>query len=84
MSSLSSDTTPGQGRLGRWDAISIIIGIVIGVTIYADPGLIFSFTLEPRWGLLVWIFGGCLALIGGSVTQNWPPLIHAPAVITIT
>jgi basic amino acid/polyamine antiporter, APA family len=64
MNSSTKETSAGEGQLGVWDAISIIVGIVIGTTIYMVPQLIFSNVENPRWGLLVWIFGGLLALIG--------------------
>ena len=59
----SSDTNEGQ--LGLWDAVSIIVGIVIGTTIFELPWLIFANTPNPWMGLGVWVFGGFLALVGG-------------------
>jgi amino acid transporter len=58
------EATPAQGQLGLWSTISIIVGIVIGTTIYKVPWLIFSNTANPGWGLLVWAIGGLIALIG--------------------
>jgi APA family basic amino acid/polyamine antiporter len=55
---------PAEGQLGLWDAISIIIGIVIGVTIFKVPWLIFGNSSDPWSGLLVWVLGGVLALVG--------------------
>lgn len=54
-----------QPQLGLWDAISIITGIVIGTSIFKIPWLIFANASDPWMGLLVWIFGGFLALVGG-------------------
>src|SRR5437867_10012099 len=62
MSSDSIDTSAGQ--LGLFSTICIIVGIVIGTTIYKVPWLIFANTADPRWGLLVWVFGGLIALVG--------------------
>jgi amino acid transporter len=62
----SSPTTPesNEGQLGLFDAISIIIGIVIGTSIFYVPNLIFSSSSDPWMSLAVWVFGGLLALIG--------------------
>ncbi len=53
------------GKLGAWDAASIIVGIVIGTTIFELPWLIFDKTPNPWAGLAVWVFGGFLAFVGG-------------------
>jgi amino acid transporter len=64
MSSASDQAPAGKPQLGLWDAISIIVGIVIGTTIFKVPWLIFDQTADPMWGLLVWVLGGVIALIG--------------------
>lgn len=51
-------------RLGVWDGVSIIIGIVIGVTIFKAPPLIFSNVSGPWQGIAAWGLGGVLSLIG--------------------
>jgi amino acid transporter len=61
---MSSTSNESAGQLGLWDAISIIVGIVIGTTIYMEPSTIFFFSLDPVWGLSVWVIGGLIALIG--------------------
>src|SRR3712207_4545316 len=55
---------PVQAQLGLWDAISIIIGIVIGAGIYETPPLVFQQVSGPWMGLGVWALGGLLSLIG--------------------
>ena len=55
----------GQSQLGLWDAISIITGIVIGTSIFKIPWLIFLNVSDPWMGLIVWVFGGFLAFVGG-------------------
>jgi amino acid transporter len=56
----------GQSQqLGLWDCISIIVGIVIGTTIFYSPGLILNFVPNPWMGVAVWLFGGFLAIMGG-------------------
>jgi APA family basic amino acid/polyamine antiporter len=54
-----------EGQLGLWDAVSIIVGIVIGTTIFELPWLIFANTPNVWMGLAVWVFGGVLAFVGG-------------------
>lgn len=55
---------PIRPQLGLFDAISIIIGIVIGASIYKAPPLIFGNVSDPLTGLGVWAGCGLLALIG--------------------
>ena len=57
---------PGEshGQLGLWDAVSIIVGIVIGTSIFTTPPTIFSNVAGPWEGLGVWLFCGILSLIG--------------------
>ncbi|HLJ94185.1 MAG TPA: amino acid permease [Gemmataceae bacterium] len=58
------ESSPIQAQLGLWDAVSIIIGIVIGAGIYETPPLIFSNVHGPWEGLGVWALGGLLSLVG--------------------
>src|SRR5438067_11886949 len=53
-----------QGSLGLWSVISIIVGIVVGVSIFKVPGTIFSFSSDPWTALAIWAFGGFLAVVG--------------------
>jgi len=53
-----------RARLGLWDAVSIIVGIVIGTTIYKSPQIIMSKVPSPEWGLGAWALGGVLSVIG--------------------
>jgi basic amino acid/polyamine antiporter, APA family len=55
---------PVQARLGLWDAVSIIIGIVIGAGIYETPPLVFKNVSGPWAGLGVWALAGLLCLCG--------------------
>jgi amino acid transporter len=57
-------TQPVLARLGLFDAVSIIVGIVIGATIYKSPQLIMANVASPAWGLGAWALGGVLSLIG--------------------
>ena len=51
-------------RLGLWDAVSMIVGIIIGVGIFTTPAHVFAGAPGPWVGLLVWAVGGFLALVG--------------------
>jgi amino acid transporter len=53
-----------RARLNLWDAVSIIVGIVIGSTIYKSPQFIMGNVTSPAWGLGAWALGGVLSLIG--------------------
>lgn len=55
---------PIKAQLSLWDAVSIIIGIVIGATIYRSPQIIMNAVTTPWMGLAVWAVGGLLAVIG--------------------
>ncbi len=55
---------PVQAQLGLWDAVSIIVGIVIGSTIYVTPAIINGHLPSP-WAVLgTWALGGVLSLVG--------------------
>lgn len=55
---------PIKAQLSLWDAVSIIVGIVIGATIYRSPQVIMNSVTTPWMGLTVWAVGGVLAVIG--------------------
>ncbi|MCS7168902.1 MAG: amino acid permease [Gemmatales bacterium] len=56
-----------QATLSVFDAVCIIVGIVIGSSIYEVPPLIFSNVSGPWMGLGAWLLGGILALVGAFV-----------------
>jgi len=58
-----SDSTDAH-HLGLWDAISIIVGIVVGTAIFKTPQLVFGNVEGPWQGMGCWALGGVLALIG--------------------
>jgi basic amino acid/polyamine antiporter, APA family len=62
------DSQPGAhnppATLSLWDAVSIIVGIVVGVSIFKVPGLIFSNVSSPLEGLVAWGLGAVVALCG--------------------
>lgn len=53
-------------ELGLWDAVSIIIGIVVGAGIYETAPLIFASVSSPSAALGLWALGGLLSLIGAA------------------
>jgi basic amino acid/polyamine antiporter, APA family len=55
----------GRG-LGLWDAVSIIIGIVIGAGIYETAPLVFANVPSAAAALALWSAGGVLSLIGAA------------------
>ena len=55
---------PVPARLGLWDAVSIIIGIIIGATIYQTPPLIYNNVTDSQMAIGVWVLGGILSIIG--------------------
>ncbi|HEX4073436.1 MAG TPA: amino acid permease [Planctomycetaceae bacterium] len=60
-------TDPVERRpaeLGLWDAVSVIVGIVVGVSIFKAPPTVFSNVGTVWQGLVVWALGGVVALVG--------------------
>jgi len=53
-----------DAHLGLWDAVSIIVGIVVGTAIFKTPQLVFGNVEGPWQGMGCWALGGVLALIG--------------------
>jgi len=51
-------------HLGLWDAVSIIVGIVVGTAIFKTPQLVFGNVENAGWGMFAWALGGVLALVG--------------------
>lgn len=51
-------------RLGLFDAVSIIVGIIIGVGIFEFSTQVFRQVPDPAIALGAWALGGVLALIG--------------------
>jgi len=65
-----SSSTPQQthsiphGQLGLWDTVSIIIGIVIGSSIFTTATTIFGNLPGPWEALGIWFLCGVLSLVG--------------------
>ena len=56
-----------QGALGLWDAVSIIVGIVVGSSIFQVAPLILMLSGTAGMGLLLWGVGGLLSFIGALI-----------------
>src|SRR5262245_35249487 len=66
-----------RSALGMWDVVSIIVGIIVGATIFRSPADVFcnispvyqvgGWQLSiPVWltGLVLWVFVGLLSFVG--------------------
>src|SRR5262245_42291442 len=61
---LKSTGAPVAPRLGLWDAISIIVGIVVGTSIFRATATIFDNAGGPWVAIALWIVGGGLVWCG--------------------
>ncbi|MFK3737809.1 APC family permease [Massilia sp. TN1-12] len=50
--------------LGLREAVTLIVGIVIGAGIFKAPAAVAAMTGSPPWMFLAWILGGVLSLVG--------------------
>ena len=55
--------TTVRPELGLWDTVSIIIGIVIGTSIYVIPSIVNGNLDSPAEVIGVWALGGVLSLL---------------------
>lgn len=53
-----------QPTLGLREAITLIVGIVIGAGIFKAPAAVAGLTGSPGWMFLAWALGGVLSLVG--------------------
>ncbi len=63
---MPTNSTVGRPKqqLTLFDALSIIIGIVIGAGIYETTPLIAKSLAQPVWLIGIWVVGGIISLIG--------------------
>ena len=59
-----------RSKLGLWDAVSIIVGIVIGAGIYETAPAVFANAGGPALALGVWLLGGVLSLSVPAATRS--------------
>ena len=56
---------PGDGpRLSLWDSVCLIVGIIIGASIYQSSQYIFQSSGSASMGMAAWAIGGVVSLIG--------------------
>jgi len=55
---------PIRPTLSLWDAVSIIVGIVVGTAIFKSPTMVFQNVTGPWAAMGVWLLGGLLSLNG--------------------
>jgi amino acid transporter len=76
MDSQSNPPDERQAELGLWDAVSVIVGIVVGVSIFKVSPIVFS-NVDTAWkGIAVWCVCGLVALVGafcyGELATTYP------------
>ena len=64
--SQSTSAAPGQS-LGLWDAVAIVVGIVIGSGIFRLPSFVAGNVDSSTLFLLLWVAGGAISFIGALV-----------------
>lgn len=77
---MSSDSPAAEFNsrrvLGAWDAISLILGIVIGTSIFRSTKSIYGMMPGVGSTLLLWIAGGILSILGAlcfaELAAAWP------------
>ena len=63
---MNTPPSPPETRqqLSLWDAISLMIGIVVGTSLFVSPRMVFSSVPSGPAGMAVWALGGVLSTIG--------------------
>jgi amino acid transporter len=57
-------TEPARKTLGPFDAVGLIVGIIIGAGIFRSPSDVFAAVAEPAAGLWLWAAGAVVSLCG--------------------
>jgi len=69
-------TSDARGRLSLWDGVSVVVGIVVGVSLFKVPASVFGNVQGPWAGLGVWALGGLLSFVGAlcyaELAAAWP------------
>ena len=60
----STAESNATAHLGLWDAISIIVGIVVGTAIFRAPSQVFANAAGPWIAMAIWLVGGLVAWCG--------------------
>lgn len=53
-----------ERRLGLWDVVSLVVGIVVGTSIFRASTQVFENSAGPWEALAAWLLGGGLSLVG--------------------
>jgi APA family basic amino acid/polyamine antiporter len=56
--------SPVAPRLGLWDTVSIIVGIVVGTAIFRSSTVVFQSVSSPAEALAIWLVGGLVSWCG--------------------
>jgi len=59
-----------QRKLGLWASISIVIGTVIGSSIFMKPSTMASQLGSPYLLILVWVIAGIVSIFGGMINAE--------------
>ncbi len=59
-----------QRKLGLWASVSIVVGTVIGSSIFMKPATMASQLGSPLLLLLVWVIAGIVSLFGGMINAE--------------
>jgi APA family basic amino acid/polyamine antiporter len=65
--------------LGLLDAVSLVVGIIIGSGIFMTPPGVFANVPDPFTGLAIWLAGGAVAAIGSLVYAELATAYPSPA-----
>lgn len=72
----SKDNNIPRKTLGLFDAVALIVGIVIGAGVFKTPSLVAGNTTDDQSFLLAWLLGGVVSLIGAlnyaELTSTYP------------
>ncbi len=59
-----------QRKLGLWASVSIVVGAVIGSSIFMKPATMAAQLSSPLMLLLVWVVAGIVSLFGGMINAE--------------
>ena len=59
-----------ERKLGLWASVSIVVGAVIGSSIFMKPAIMAAQLSSPLMLLLVWILAGVISLFGGMINAE--------------
>ncbi|MEA5412116.1 amino acid permease [Synechococcus sp. BA-120 BA3] len=61
--STAADTQPAR-VIQQWEAVCLIVGLVIGAGIFKTPSLVAQFTQDPGWLITAWVVGAVVSFTG--------------------